>query len=161
MVFIMSENMSQDWACGSVRLIPLEYVLFYQSIFILVFSPFDQIQLEYIEERKEFHRRVKQGDHCVTKIDDIDRNGYCFTDGNGLISKGLAKLVANRLSYLDKFSNKVCSIYWQSISERLFCISSRKFILLLIRFEWPVVKALLSLILHRLWKNSTSKFVHR
>ncbi len=111
MVFIMSGNMSQDSACGSVRLIQLEYVLFYQSIFILVFSPFDQIELEYIEDREEFHRRVKQGDHCVTKIDDIERNGYHFTDGNGLISKGLAKLVADKLSYLDKFNNEVCFIY--------------------------------------------------
>ena len=31
-------------------------------------------------------------------IDDIERNGYNFTDGNGFISKGLAKMVAERLS---------------------------------------------------------------
>jgi hypothetical protein len=33
-------------------------------------------------------------------IDDIKRNGYYFTDGNGFISKGLAKMVAERLSLL-------------------------------------------------------------
>jgi RNA-dependent RNA polymerase len=26
-------------------------------------------------------------------IEDIERNNYCFTDGNGLVSKGLAKLI--------------------------------------------------------------------
>jgi len=26
-------------------------------------------------------------------IEDIQRNNYCFTDGNGLVSKGLAKLI--------------------------------------------------------------------
>ena len=31
-------------------------------------------------------------------INDIERNQYCFTDGNGLISRGLAQLVAERLS---------------------------------------------------------------
>ncbi len=67
--------------------------------------------MEYIEDREEFHRRVKQGDHCVTTIDEIERNGYCFTDGNGFISKGLAKLVADKLPYLDKFNNEVYFIY--------------------------------------------------
>jgi hypothetical protein len=67
--------------------------------------------LEYIKDPEEFHRRVKEGDQCVTRIDDIERNGYCFTDGNGLISKGLAKLVADRLPYLNKFNNEVCFIF--------------------------------------------------
>ena len=31
-------------------------------------------------------------------IDDIERNQYCFTDGNGLVSQGLAGLIAERLS---------------------------------------------------------------
>lgn len=31
-------------------------------------------------------------------IDDIERNNYCFTDGNGLVSKGLAKLIYEKLS---------------------------------------------------------------
>jgi hypothetical protein len=31
-------------------------------------------------------------------IEDIKRNRYCFTDGNGFISKGLAKIVAEKLS---------------------------------------------------------------
>jgi hypothetical protein len=30
-------------------------------------------------------------------IEDIERNNYCFTDGNGLVSKGLAKLIAEKL----------------------------------------------------------------
>lgn len=75
---------------------------------IIICSDFDQIQLEYIDDLKEFHHRVKQGDHCVTHIDDIERNGYCFTDGNGLMSRGLARLVAERLGYLVKFNDEVC-----------------------------------------------------
>lgn len=31
-------------------------------------------------------------------IDDITRNKYCFTDGNGFISKGLAKHIAETLA---------------------------------------------------------------
>ena len=31
-------------------------------------------------------------------IDDIERNNYCFTDGNGLVSKGLAKLIFQQLN---------------------------------------------------------------
>jgi RNA-dependent RNA polymerase len=31
-------------------------------------------------------------------IDDIERNNYCFTDGNGLVSKGLAKLINEQFS---------------------------------------------------------------
>lgn len=77
----------------------------------LFFSHFDQIQLEYIENLEEFHRQVKEGNHCVTTIDEIERNGYSFTDGNGLISKGLAKLVAERLSCLEKFNDEVWVIF--------------------------------------------------
>lgn len=29
----------------------------------------------------------------MTIVNDVERNGYCFTDGNGLVSKGLAKLI--------------------------------------------------------------------
>lgn len=32
-------------------------------------------------------------------IEDIERNNYCFTDGNGLVSKGLAKLINEKLSH--------------------------------------------------------------
>jgi hypothetical protein len=49
---------------------------------------------------QDLNRRVQQGEMCVTMMDDIERNGYCFTDGNGLISKGLARLIAERLGYL-------------------------------------------------------------
>jgi len=38
------------------------------------------------------------------QIDDIERNGFCFTDGNGFISKGLAKRVAEQLSLCSKKS---------------------------------------------------------
>ncbi|CAF4582441.1 unnamed protein product, partial [Rotaria sp. Silwood2] len=40
---------------------------------------------------------------CVTRIDDIRRNYYCFTDGNGLISKGLARKIGEQLDYLIKY----------------------------------------------------------
>ena len=38
-------------------------------------------------------------------IDDIERNNYCFTDGNGFVSKGLAKLIAENLSIIPKRSS--------------------------------------------------------
>jgi len=41
-------------------------------------------------------------------MEDIKRNEYCFTDGNGLISKGLARSIAERLKYLVKTEQKVC-----------------------------------------------------
>lgn len=31
-------------------------------------------------------------------INDVERNKYCFTDGNGLVSKGLAKLIFEKLN---------------------------------------------------------------
>jgi RNA-dependent RNA polymerase len=40
-------------------------------------------------------------------IEDIQRNNYCFTDGNGLISKGLAKLIN------EKFSEKIIPSAYQ------------------------------------------------
>jgi hypothetical protein len=49
---------------------------------------------------------------CVTMIDDIERNDYCFTDGNGLISKGLARLIAERLKYLVKTEQKVYFLFY-------------------------------------------------
>ncbi|CAF1424261.1 unnamed protein product [Rotaria sp. Silwood1] len=55
-----------------------------------------RITLNYTED---FDERIQNGDYCVKMIDDIERNGYCFTDGNGFISKGLAKLVAKNLDY--------------------------------------------------------------
>jgi hypothetical protein len=101
--------MSHDLVYGLVKLTRLKYALSFQFIAaIVIFFNFDQIELEYIDNPEEFHHRVKQGDHCVTKIDDIERNGYCFTDGNGLMSRGLARLVAERLGYLVKFNDEVC-----------------------------------------------------
>ncbi|CAF1332700.1 unnamed protein product [Rotaria sp. Silwood1] len=61
------------------------------------------IKLTYISDLQEFNSRVQQGDMCVTEISDIRRNDHCFTDGNGLISKGLAKKVAEQLGYLIKY----------------------------------------------------------
>jgi hypothetical protein len=43
-------------------------------------------------------------------IDDIERNKYCFTDGNGLISKGLARLIAKELEYSVESDENVCFI---------------------------------------------------
>jgi hypothetical protein len=40
-------------------------------------------------------------------IDDVEQTGYCFTDGNGLISKGLAKHIAKELGYFIKSENEV------------------------------------------------------
>ncbi len=51
-------------------------------------------------------------------INDIERNGYCFTDGNGFISKGLAKCVADKLSLCSKLSkHDVCFLYPVSPKE--------------------------------------------
>jgi hypothetical protein len=75
---------------------------------------------------------------CVTMIDDVERNDYCFTDGNGFISKGLARLVAERLDYLVKYEQNVC-VFSEIILSYLFMFI-RRFIHLLIKFEWLVVK---------------------
>ncbi|CAF1118346.1 unnamed protein product [Rotaria sordida] len=61
------------------------------------------ITLNYTED---FDRRVQNGEYCVTKIDDIERNGYCFTDGNGFISKGLARTIAKKLGCRIKTMNQ-------------------------------------------------------
>ena len=39
----------------------------------------------------------EQGFVEVTEVDDVERNGYCFTDGIGMISPALARKVASRL----------------------------------------------------------------
>lgn len=36
-------------------------------------------------------------DSCITKIEDVERNGFCFTDGCGLISFGLAERLSQQL----------------------------------------------------------------
>ncbi|CAF2924367.1 unnamed protein product [Rotaria sp. Silwood2] len=56
------------------------------------------IKLIYCQDEQDFDKRVQQEEICVMNIDDIKRNGYCFTNGNGFISKGLAKLVVETLS---------------------------------------------------------------
>jgi hypothetical protein len=48
-------------------------------------------------------------------IDDIKRNDYCFTDGNGFISKGLAKCVAEKLSLCSKTSQQDVGFLYLSI----------------------------------------------
>lgn len=60
------------------------------------------IKLNYYLNKNQFDFNVEQGEKCVFMIDDIQRNNYCFTDGNGLISKGLAKLIQEKflLEYL-------------------------------------------------------------
>jgi hypothetical protein len=53
-------------------------------------------------------------------IPDIKPNDYCFTDGNGFISKGLAKCVAEKLSLCSKTSQQeVCSLYLKFHQEDL------------------------------------------
>ena len=74
----------------------------------LLFLVFIQIQLKYIEDPEDFHQEVEQGKYCVTKMEDIQRNEYCFTDGNGLISKGLARLIAEKVGYLVESEGNVC-----------------------------------------------------
>jgi len=72
------------------------------------------IQLNFYANENEFLRRVAQREHCVTMIDDVEQNNYCFTDGNGLVSKGLAKLIAENLSIIPKNSTndlKIPSAY--------------------------------------------------
>ena len=64
--------------------------------------------MKYVGDPEDFCQQVEQGKHCVTKMDDIERNGYCFTDGNGLISKGLARLIAEKLEYLIECEENVC-----------------------------------------------------
>ncbi|CAF1212000.1 unnamed protein product [Adineta ricciae] len=59
------------------------------------------IQLTYCSNESEFHRRIRQREVCVMMIEDIERNNYCFTDGCGLVSKGLAKLISERQEKLD------------------------------------------------------------
>ena len=44
-------------------------------------------------------------------IDDIHRNNYCFTDGNGLISKGLAKLIDEKLKEHHRKNEIIPSAY--------------------------------------------------
>jgi hypothetical protein len=96
-------------------------LLSFEDIFIFTVSCFDQIQLEYVEDQKDFYQKVEQGKHCVTKVDDVERNGYRFTDGNGLISKGLARLIAEKLEYLIECEGNVCiSFFLLSISPNPF-----------------------------------------
>lgn len=47
----------------------------------------------------------------MTLIDDIVRNQYCFTDGNGLVSRGLSRLIAHRLSIDIKNPENIPSAY--------------------------------------------------
>jgi hypothetical protein len=49
-------------------------------------------------------------------IEDIEHNGYCFTDGIGLISLGLAKKVAMSMGI--RITKDVCRFY----NERLFIL---------------------------------------
>ncbi|CAF0997471.1 unnamed protein product [Adineta steineri] len=59
------------------------------------------ITLTYVENTsEEFDRRIQKGEKCVTVIDDIKYDEYCFTDGNGLISNDLARLIAKTLKCL-------------------------------------------------------------
>ncbi|CAF4559860.1 unnamed protein product, partial [Rotaria sp. Silwood2] len=56
------------------------------------------IKLNYCSNENEFNYRIKQDEICIMMIEDIERNNYCFTDGNGLVSKGLAKLIYEKLN---------------------------------------------------------------
>lgn len=72
----------------------------------LIFSPL-QITLIYVTDQNEFNQLIQQDKPCATRIDDIDYNGYCFTDGCGLISKGLARLLAKKLQCFRKCQDDV------------------------------------------------------
>lgn len=61
----------------------------------------------YCSNANEFDCRVQRGEICAIIIDDIERNNYCFTDGNGLMSKGLARLIS------DKFSHRILPSAYQ------------------------------------------------
>jgi hypothetical protein len=73
-------------------------------------------------------------------IDDIERNDLCFTDGNGFISKGLAKCVAERLSLSSKNSKQDVSFLYLKSATCLKLFLFQRFFHLLIKFEWLVVK---------------------
>jgi hypothetical protein len=78
-------------------------------------------------------------------IDDIKRNDYCFTDGNGFISKGLAKCVAEKLSLCSKTSQQDVGFLYLSIKNfpNLKVFLFQRFFHLPIKFEWLVVKVFL------------------
>ena len=63
--------------------------------------------MNYCSNENEFNYRVQRGEICVMMIEDIERNNYCFTDGNGLVSKGLAKLIN------EKLANRILSSAYQ------------------------------------------------
>ncbi|CAF5043556.1 unnamed protein product, partial [Rotaria magnacalcarata] len=56
------------------------------------------IKINYCSNENELNHRVRKGEICMVMIEDIERNNYCFTDGNGLVSKGLAKLINEKLT---------------------------------------------------------------
>ncbi|CAF0799843.1 unnamed protein product [Didymodactylos carnosus] len=58
------------------------------------------IELFYCSNEEAFNIEVKSGKPCVMLIPDIKNNEYCFTDGCGLMSKGLAREIATRLKLL-------------------------------------------------------------
>lgn len=74
-------------------------------------------------------------------IDDIKRGIYKFTDGNGFISKGLAKHVAEILSLCPKTLQENVNLCLDSIVKMYF--SFKRFFHRLIKFEWLVVKVFL------------------
>ncbi|CAF1284234.1 unnamed protein product, partial [Didymodactylos carnosus] len=69
-----------------------------------------EIKLEFYPDPDEFNTRVKQSKHCVTLIDDIIHDTYNFTDGNGLISRGLAQLIESK-NLFEKKSSSAPSAY--------------------------------------------------
>ncbi len=66
------------------------------------------MQIKLTEVGTENDIRRNNGVYYVTRIPDIERGPYCFTDGIGKISWGLAGRIAQRMNL--PLSSKVCWI---------------------------------------------------
>ncbi|CAF3120665.1 unnamed protein product [Rotaria socialis] len=69
------------------------------------------IKINYCSNENELNQRVRKGEICIMMIEDIERNNYCFTDGNGLVSKGLAKLINEKLTNSQQNKQIIPSAY--------------------------------------------------
>jgi len=93
-----------------------------------------QIKLTYVDKSDSFFSKISSwsqvpnpfqkwfkppADYTENKaylIEDIEHNGYCFTDGIGQISLGLAKKVAMSIGI--RITKDVCILY----NKRLFLL---------------------------------------
>lgn len=56
------------------------------------------MQIRLVQVNAENRILPNDASYYAYKIDDIERNGYCFTDGIGKISLGLAGRVAQKMN---------------------------------------------------------------